>query len=539
MRIVDRRIRIWIAALILLCAGSLWLQFKQIDRTLPYPRNVDEGLVAGPAARILTAGTLHPGTFNDPSLPKYLAAAGMAVGFLRGATQLQILRIDTIGPQGFPYYHTPGTMRVARRLFAFLSIVTLAATAIAAWHAFREPAAIFLSPLVLAMSHLFFDHSWGYLNVEIVGTCFVVLAVAACLQGTRQPSMHWSAIVPAVFAGLAAGSSYRLVVVIAPILLAIGMYFTAGRRLWPWLAAIMTMTVTFLIVVPYSVIDIPAFLNGIASEAFHSASAHTGSDGDPGLPQLLYYGGQFVAELGVATAAVAVLGACACCIADWRRSAVLVAFPIAVLWLLASQRVHFPRNMLSLLPIVAMFAAYGIIAVRRWALDLAARREWSSFRLKRLDVVVTVLLVATAVPLWHLRDHLRDRTDSRNRAQAWIEMRIPPDWTIVVPSQLGFDTRALEAKGAHILVADVHAADDLGRLNDVQGPAVALVPRWGRDPGFSEQQSPDAMNAVTRDWRFLESFGTNPVLVNRSPSTPSGDPAFGVAIVGRQHVVPR
>src|SRR5688572_4566895 len=95
-----RAVRIWSAALALLCLGTLWLQFRHIERTFPYPRHVDEGFISGPADRMVTTGTLHPYTFNYPSLPKYLAAAGMAAGFIRGAGDLKIREVRQIGNIG-------------------------------------------------------------------------------------------------------------------------------------------------------------------------------------------------------------------------------------------------------------------------------------------------------------------------------------------------------------------------------------------------------------------------------------------------------
>src|SRR5262245_3814651 len=68
-RTLERRvIQAWSVALILLCAGYLWLTFRDIRSTLPYPQDVDEGFVAGPATRTLTTGTLHPYNFRYPSL---------------------------------------------------------------------------------------------------------------------------------------------------------------------------------------------------------------------------------------------------------------------------------------------------------------------------------------------------------------------------------------------------------------------------------------------------------------------------------------
>src|SRR5881394_3683242 len=82
--------RRWIAALALVCVGSLWLHFNHIDGTLPYPWDTDEPELSGPAIRMLAAGSLNPVTFRYPSLPKYLAAFGMSVGFLRGAAHREI-----------------------------------------------------------------------------------------------------------------------------------------------------------------------------------------------------------------------------------------------------------------------------------------------------------------------------------------------------------------------------------------------------------------------------------------------------------------
>ena len=202
-------VRRWAFALVLLCLASLWLQFRHIDHTLPYPWDTDEGFISGPANRTLTTGTFHPYTFNYPSLPKYLAAAGMAGGFLRAASHLEIRDVHGIGNVAYPYYDTPRVMQGARQVFAFLAVIALAATGVAAWQAFHVKSAILVAPLMLALSPLFFYQSWTYLNVDIVGLCFSTLAIAAALQGTRRPSMVQSAVVPGVYAGLPPAASTR------------------------------------------------------------------------------------------------------------------------------------------------------------------------------------------------------------------------------------------------------------------------------------------------------------------------------------------
>ena len=523
----------WVAALILLCLGALCLEFRHIDHTMPYPGNVDEPFITRPAHRILVTGTLHPSTFFYPSLPKYLAAGGMAIGFFRGAARLEISNVEEIGNVGFPYYQTRTVMQSARQLFALLSVIALAATGFAAWVAFRKPAAILLAPLSLLAAPFFFYDSWAYLNVDIVGTCFVVLTIAACLLGTRRPSIHQSAILPAAFAGLATGSKYSLAVVILPVLLAIGFYFTGARRVWACIAALASMVAMFVAVVPYSLIDIPAFLNGVGSEFYHYASGHRGYTGDPGLPQLVYYARHIASEFGVSGTILALLGVSAYAVIDWRRAAVLISFPVGLLWLLASQRVHFTRNMLSLYPLLAMFISFGMISLYGWALAFALRK-WGAQKVNgRASVLIGLTLLLAAVPVWHLADDFRDRTDSRNLAAGWIEERLPQGWTIVIPKQLGFDTRGLEARGRRVVVVDLQSVRDDGALqallNGLPKPAIIMVPRWGADLWFPGQGSPGVLNDLSRRWRVMKTFGTNDVIVTISNPVRRGDPAFSVA----------
>ena len=154
-----RAVRLWTVALVLLCVGTLFLLFQNIDRTLPYPQHADEGYVSGPASNILVKGDLHPARFNYPTLPTYVAAAAMAVGFLRGAAHLEIRDVSQLGNVGYPYYETRRPMQTARQAFALLAVIGLAMTGLSAWIVSRNPITMVLAPLRLLGSPLFFRHS--------------------------------------------------------------------------------------------------------------------------------------------------------------------------------------------------------------------------------------------------------------------------------------------------------------------------------------------------------------------------------------------
>ena len=225
-----------------------------------------------------------------------------------------------------------------------------------------------------------------------------------------------------------------------PVLVAIGLYFQR-RVISACALAVAAMLLTFLVAVPYSLVDIPGFLNGVGYEVFHYASGHAGFAGEPGLEQALYYLRHFLSEFGYGAVALAVVGLVRLPRADWRRAAVVTIFPAALFWLLTSQRVHFTRNALPIHPFVGMFAAFGFTCVHEWLVQSCARRGWALKRVNAPLLAGVVLLVAT-VPFWHFGPYLRGITDSRNEARAWIAGNLPPGWAIVVPRELGFDRAA-------------------------------------------------------------------------------------------------
>ena len=529
-----KAVRLWTGTLVLLCVGTLLLLFRHIERTLPYPQHADEGFISGPASEILQTGNLHPHRFNYPSLPTYIAAASMAVGFVRGAAHLEIRDVNALGQVGYPYYETPRVMQTARQAFALLSVLCLAMTGLSAWLAFRKPVTIFLAPLILLVSPLFLRHSWTYLNVDIVGTSFVMMTLAACLLGTARPSLRQCAVTPGLLAGLTAGSKYTLAVAALPVLTAIGLHFPRARVMWAAAVTVAGVLAGFLVAVPYSLIDIPQFLNGVGYEVFHYASGHAGFAGEPGLEQLRFYLGHFLSEFGYGVAVLAIVGLFWFPRADWRRAAIMTIFPTALLWLLSQQRVHFTRNALAIHPFIAMFAAFGFVTLHERAVTWAAGRGWTTARVK-LPVIAGSILVLATLPFWRFGLLLHDRMDSRNVARAWIGQNLPREWAIVVPTELGFDLRGLERRGRLVKRIDLRSIRDPDTLNaqlgDVPAPAAIMVPRWGADRRSPGQREADALNAFSRQWRVLATFGTNDVLVNYLFSTAWGDPAFTIAVL--------
>jgi hypothetical protein len=113
---------------------------------------------------------------------------------------------------------------------------------------------------------------------------------------------------------------------------------------------------------------------------------------------------------------------------------------------------------------------------------------------------------------------------------------------VIVPTQMRFDPRTLQKHGAKVVEVDMQSAQDTDAfqrlLGSVSGSAVIMIPRWGADARFPGQDVADRLNRASSHLRVVKSFGSNPVLVNYSEPAPWGDPAFSIAVLGRQQMSP-
>ena len=521
-----------VLALLAISTGSFWLRTTYIAESLPYPQHVDEVVVAAPAADILRTGDFHPQTFAYPSLPIYLAAAAMSVGFVSVAPELgqakdvwilseefvaaapesrtqqkQLDVKDDLGDVFFPFYTNPSIVEKARRLFALLAVVALAMSGVVAYQLLGRPSALILGALVLALSYYFFRMSWSYLNVDIVGACFVMLGIAATLQGTRSlsPSLLWRAVIPAICVGLAAGSKYTYGLLLVPVLLAIYLFMECGRWLEATAIALATAGLSFLAVAPYSVIDLPAFLNELATSVYYYATGHAGHEANPGLDQLAFYASGLAWDFGNAGLILCLLGLISAVVSDWRRALVLLSFPVALLALLSAQKAHFFRNILPVLPCVSVLIACGIYFLH----GCLMRVPW----IRRIEVrglqstvgtvgFLGIFALGLNVPLKKFTE-IEVAGDTRVRAVAWIEKHIATDTTVIIPEELYFDTRPLAASGYSTRVVEFKSLDTAQRIDslmaEIPGPVVVLVPRWIVDRRFADADEAKAKTAILHE----------------------------------------
>ena len=501
---------------------------------------------------MLKTGDFHPGSFNYPSFPKYLAASAMAVGYVVAAPRLNLqdrVRIQNIGDVSFPFYTAPPVVEKARQLFALLSVVALAASGAVTQRLLRRPGALLLAPLVLALSSYYFSMSWRYMNVDIVGACFVTLGMAAILQISPASPRRFAAA-PAVCAGLAAGSKYTYGLLILPILIAVWLLVERGRRLEAMVIAAATSGLSFLAVTPYSVIDLPRFLNGLSGERMHYAwVVHPGDSGPPGIDTLLFYVDALSRDFGGLGLVLGLIGLVSIAASDWRRALVFVSFPAALAVLLSKQSVEFQRNILPVFPLVAVMIAAGIYSLH----GLAMRAPWirrvrtPAYR-KAIGGAVFLGVIAGGLhaPIREFSRQLHVAGDSRVNAVAWIQEHAAADTTLIVPEELQFDSRPLTAAGYPVQVAkfkELGAPEDVDSLVEgLPGPVLALFPfwcatPWGGSPDEAAVRAAELNEAMAQASLVpLVEFNAGGCTLLNYGIPNNGNPAFSIA--GRTGGVP-
>lgn len=429
----------WLALLAVLLMAAV-PRVRLVREHSPYPLHEDEALITRRAGRILMTGDLNPHFFKYPSLPIYATAVGLGLGYLWDGGQAKGMEPREVGRTSQPYYEREGVMLATRMLFALLSLLPLFWIGRMGAKAFKEPAMLFLGPLILGLSSRYLMQSWTYINVDLVGTIVCTGALTYCVATWKKDSLLHRAILPGLLTGMAVGSKYYLGLVGLPFAIAI---FFHPRKSWlkHTLFIALFTAAGFLISTPYSLLDREHFVEQLVFEINHYSEGHQGAEEEPGLPQLMYYLGRIQDEFGWLNAALCVIGIGYGMKRHRRESILILAFPLALLLFLSTQRVHFIRNLLGLYAIYPVFVALGAVALWRMIGGGHAQRGRS--------VATAVALFALWLPLqpWaRMTRGWRQLEDSRRLALDWVDENAQRGRMVIIASELQMDPRPLKGR---------------------------------------------------------------------------------------------
>jgi 4-amino-4-deoxy-L-arabinose transferase-like glycosyltransferase len=512
---------------------SIYVRYKIINGSLPYIGHPDEPALTSPALKMLKTGDFNPHTFIWPSLPYYLTAASFVYGYVNSVSHRKIKNTSEMGSVSYPFFSEKRLAFPAKALFALLSAVGMLLTGMIAYNLFHKKHLIYLSPLLLLLSHSYLYHSARYLNIDIIGTFFAVLAIFYIAKKLRNDSFLHKAIVPGILCGLAIASKYNFYLLLIPSALSI-FFYSKEHKMKKFLLLISITLLAFVVCVPYSVLDFNTFLDGIGFNIYHYKSGHAGHSGTPGFPQFLYYCNSFIDQFGYGFIAFTILGILLSLISKTKKGMILLSFPLLLLIYMSTLTVHFTRNILVIYVLVCIYCSLGIYHAFKYLYSLLENFPLISRQKlfqKAIPVLLIIAVISIPLPIESLKSAYDLKPDSRNLASHWLESNLALDSVILVPEELDLDTRELKEK---YRVQYFNGLNAEWNFPEHLSGAYVLVPYYGydlRDPNGKEVSS--RLNTSFKNIDKIVEFGKQPVLVNYHRAVPAGNPKF---FIGRIRV---
>jgi 4-amino-4-deoxy-L-arabinose transferase-like glycosyltransferase len=401
-------------ALILFTAAALRLY--HVGSGIPYAIGIDEPELLVRAVRMMQSGDFNPHFFDYPSLPIYLHMLIAIARFLAGAITHEFRSLAQADFTDFLLW--------SRVFTAVLGVATVHVTYRIGLHWGRRQA--LLAAALLAILPMHVREARFALTDTPMALCAAGALWAAVVAHERATIKAF--VVAAVMAGLALGVKYTAGLVILLPLLAVWLS-TSHLRVKLQRSAIVVgaWAAAFLVVAPYTVIDLPGFLNGFAAlmgEYRPRALAEA-----PWLTYLKHlritfgWPGALLLAAGIALASVHVVRGPA-----RARWTLLVLFPVVYYLLVSRQHLVYARYLLPIMPAACLLAATALVALA----DVLAPRL--GHPAAQRAAAAALLTAALFTPALRSIDFVRaaSRTSTQAEAYQWLVSHLPPDSPVVI-----------------------------------------------------------------------------------------------------------
>lgn len=411
-------------ALILILAIALALRLSVVRFGLPSLYDPDEPMFMLVALKLLTSGSLNPGWFGHPgSTTIYLIAAidaAVAGGSILSGHFANIAEFTKA------VYADPSLLFVpARTAMALLGVAAVWLTYEVARRLAGSLVGLVAAGL-LAINSLHIAWS-GIVRTDIHASVFML----ACLIFAIRAAEHGK-IRDYVLAGVLAGFATATKWPAASVFIAIAGATACGivERSRPAAMEVRSLFIAaagfiagVFIASPFIFLDWQTVLANVSGELKPGHLAHTGHGF---LSNLAWYLSDPIGgSMGVPALLLAIAGAVLALRHPVARWTILPA-AIAFLALISGQRMIWSRWVLPVLPMVAVLAGLGLVAIGKWIASVLGARL-------QAIVLVALVLLATAPAAATTAAQIKERSnDTRIQAARWAEAHIPAGSTIVL-----------------------------------------------------------------------------------------------------------
>jgi 4-amino-4-deoxy-L-arabinose transferase-like glycosyltransferase len=409
------------ASLALVLGAAAVLRFWALGHGLPYSPSVDEPEIAERALNMMRGGSLSPHPFYDyPTLYMYVQLAAFIVRFLIGALNGAWNSVNTIDATSF---YTWGRGVTALFGTATVLLVFQAGMRWGARHALLAAGLLAVMPLHVQASH--------YVTTDVPTTFFITLALVLTLSAHERGTAVAFAWAGAA-AGFAAATKYNgAIALLMPLLACVMTPRARDSRLSCALATVAASGAAFLIGAPYSVLDLPTFLNGFARLAVHFKVGAA-----PAEAPAITYVKHLLIQFGYPAVLLAVAGFILAFVRIVKgpgraRWAVLLVMPIVQFYMISGQQIVFARYLLPMVPMLCLLAATAVVS------GVSLLRRYEIPRAPRAALIAALTAAALVHPAYaSIRfDRLIARHDTTRMAYDWISQHIPPGSSVVVETR--------------------------------------------------------------------------------------------------------
>jgi len=421
------------AGLILILAAAAAARMWFLTAGVPHAVGIDEPQIVDRAIRILRTGDWNTHIFDYPTLVIYFHSAVAIVRFLFGALEGEWRSLDGFTVQAI---YTAGRFAAACLGVATVWLTYKLGSGLASRNiGLLAAAQVAVRPMHVRESHFILTD----VPMTMLTTFALWLSVRAMRLGTVS-AYAWAG----ALCGFAAAAKYTGGVAIVAVLAAWAVRERAAPGRLLKLAAILgAAALAFLVAAPYTILDMPAFLDGFAAQFARFATPAPA--GDP--PWLLYL--KHLSPVGARVSVPLAIAGMILILARGRTRAAaipVVTFTLAYFYVIASHSHVFGRYALPLVPVLAIYIAVVLAEVVS-ALARVPALKRPGLQPMLAAALVGVILIPMAGETVRWLDQLK-RADTRTLATDWLKANAPKGARVAVENS---GPTYLDAAGFRVL----------------------------------------------------------------------------------------
>jgi 4-amino-4-deoxy-L-arabinose transferase-like glycosyltransferase len=375
---------------LLVFAFVLWTGWVGID----FGKHWDEWRLLESVEHAMTSGVLLPGWYDYGAASFNTAVAAMGPEAVRVALDQSTPTRTEKQAQLGAAARTLGYRLTVRRIFLFLTHLTFLPIGILVYR-WRQSVleAVVASCLFLSLWEVQYHARW--IAPDGLMMMWSTVALGCVVTAVREPgrSRSWLRL-GAVATGFAIASKYPAGIMFVPLLVACRLVWGSGRELRREMLRLTGIVfVAFVVVTPGILIEPARFVSTVAYQVYHyGVKGHGAHTVDP----LVEHMGRILQYLGSVAFSSSPWVALACSALvsvgiydlvrreDRRVALVFLLFPVLYVLYFSAQKVMIVRNLLVVLPFMAILAARGVGCI------VARLPSW---RYRAVAVVLTAVAI--------------------------------------------------------------------------------------------------------------------------------------------------